>query len=204
MPDAARKLVLASGSTTRRRMLQAAGVHFDVVPSTVDEDQIRTALFERDASVTPAQIAAELAVAKAEQVSGAHPEALVIGADQTLSLAGRLISKAPDLNAARARLMELRGREHLLHSVVALAERGTANFQASDTARLVVRPFTTDFLNRYIALAGGRILHSVGAYELEGLGVQLFEVVDGDYFTILGLPLLLLLSELRRRGVLPA
>lgn len=204
MSDAVRQIILASGSSARRKMLQSAGVDFRVVASTIDEEQIRSARLARDPSASPSQIAVELAVAKAVQVSRAHPQAVVIGADQTLSLSGRLVSKAPDLAAARALLLQLRGREHLLHAAVAIAEDGKVSFDNCDTARLLVRSFTDQFLDRYIEAAGDSILYSVGAYELEGLGIQLFEAIDGDFFTILGLPLLTLLSELRRRGVLPA
>lgn len=204
MADPARQLILASGSSTRRMMLLNAGVHFQVLPSTVDENRVRNELLARDPGTTPAQIAQSLAIAKAEQVSRQHPEAIVIGADQTLSLDGSLVNKAPDLAAARARLLELRGRQHMLHSAVAVAGRGSTSYTFCDTARLVVRPFSAKFLDGYIAAAGERILYSVGAYEIEGLGVQLFEVIDGDYFTILGLPLLPLLSELRSCGVVPS
>lgn len=204
MPETAQGLILASASVARRNMLQSAGLSFRVVPSTVDEDQIRRDLLARRPDAPPSLIAETLAQAKAEQVSAAHADALVIGADQTLEIGGRLVTKAPDAETARRLLLELRGREHQLHSAVALAQHGDADFTICDTATLRVREFSDTFLDRYIADAGDSVLSSVGAYELEGLGVQLFEATDGDFFTILGLPLLHLLRELRGRGVLPA
>lgn len=202
MPEPRPDLILASASRTRRQMLEGAGLAFRVAPSTIDEDDVRRALLSSLPDPTPRRLAEELARAKAEQVSATHPGALVIGADQTLELENRLLNKAPDLPAARRQLTVLRARQHLLHSAFALAHNGRAECITSDQATLRMRDFSDDFLDAYLAAAGDRVLWSVGAYELEGLGVQLFESTQGDFFTILGLPLLPLLAELRRRGVL--
>lgn len=200
MAESPPELILASASQARRALLQNAGLVFRVIPSSVDEHQIRRALLEARPHANARSIAEALAKAKAEQVSATHPHALVIGADQTLELDGRLLSKASDLSAARRQLLDLRGRRHHLHSAFALAMGGRAGCTASETATLVMREFSPAFLDRYLAEAGEKVLWSVGAYELEGLGVQLFQATDGDYFTILGLPLLQLLERLRDHG----
>lgn len=202
MPEPQPDLILASASRARRQMLEGAGLTFRVVSSSIDEDAVRRTLLSRLSDPTPRRLAEELARAKAEQVSAAHPSALVIGADQTLELEDRLLNKAPDLAAARSQLLELRARSHLLHSAFALAREGRTHNVGSDSATLTMRDFSEAFLDTYLAAAGERVLWSVGAYELEGRGVQLFESTQGDFFTILGLPLLPLLGELRRRGVL--
>lgn len=193
-------LILASGSSARRQMLEAAGVAFEVRPTDVDEDAIRTEL--GDAS--PEHVAAVLARAKAEAASRKAPDALVIGADQVLALGRTIFTKAPEIEAARAALRSLAGRRHHLHSAVSLAYAGREVWHHLDTAALAMRDFSDAFLDTYLARAGDRVCASVGAYELEGLGIQLFECIEGDYFTILGMPLLPLLSELRARGILPA
>ncbi len=197
-----RLIVLASGSRTRREMLAAAGVRFEIRPADVDEAAMRDALTADGAIVEPGDIAELLARAKAEVVSRADPEALVIGADQVLALGDRLFEKPPDLEAARRSLELLRGATHQLHAAVVLAERGEVTWTASDAAHLTVRKFSPRFLTDYLEQAGERVCESVGAYQLEGLGVNLFERIEGDYFTILGMPLLPLLAELRARGVL--
>lgn len=199
-PSSPASLVLASGSSARRQMLEAAGVAFEVRPTDVDEDAIRTEL--GDAS--PEHVAAVLARAKAEAASRKAPDALVIGADQVLALGRTIFTKAPDIEAARAALRSLAGQRHHLHSAVSLAYAGREVWRHLDTAALAMRDFSDAFLDAYLARAGDRVCASVGAYELEGLGIQLFERIEGDYFTILGMPLLPLLGELRARGILPA
>jgi septum formation protein len=200
----ARRLILASGSSSRRQMLTSAGVVFDVVPADVDEAAIRQSLAQTQRDIDPVRVASALAAAKAMAVSARYPEALVIGADQILALEGTIFEKVPDLASARVVLTRLRGRCHALHSAVALATGGTLVWQTIDTARLSMRAFSDLFLDQYLARAGAGILASVGCYHFEGAGAQLFERVDGDYFTILGLPLIPLLGELRRQGVLAA
>jgi septum formation protein len=201
MPDP-RPLVLASGSSARRLMLKAAGLEFEIVSPRLDEAEIRRRLLEADASAPPELIAEGLARAKAEAASAGCPHALVIGADQILAWDGKSYSKATDRQAARETLLQLRGYTHRLISAVALVEPGQVTWTAVDSAELTMRAFSERFLDEYLARAGDALLTSVGAYEVEGLGIQLFERVTGDWFTIMGMPLLPLLSELRRRGVL--
>ena len=198
----AREIVLASGSRARREMLAAAGVPFTVQAADVDEPAIRARMRKADANVDPKKIAAALAAAKAEDVSGKIGGSLIIGADQVLALGDELLSKAPSLEVAREALRQLRGRTHELHSAVAFAERGKIVWAHVGTARLTMRDFSDAFLDDYLLRAGDHVGHSVGAYELEGLGVQLFDKIEGDYFTVLGLPLLPVLAELRQRGII--
>jgi septum formation protein len=201
MTHATHEIVLASGSRARREMLAAAGVHFTVQAADVDEPAIRGQMHEIDPHVEPKKVAAVLAAAKAADVSGKRPHSLVIGADQVLALGDALLNKAPSVEKAREALRRLRGRTHELHSAVAFAENGKVTWAHVGTARLTMRDFSDAFLDEYLTRAGDRVGQSVGAYELEGLGVQLFERIEGDYFTILGLPLLPVLGELRARGI---
>jgi len=194
------RLVLASASPARRRLLEAAGLAFEVLPADVDEAGIK-----RRASadhLAPQAVAEILAKAKAEAVGARRPDCVVIGADQVLALEGEIFDKPQDLAAAREHLARLRGGVHVLHTAAALAVAGKSVWSSIAQARLAMRPFTDAFLARYLASAGPAICRSVGAYEIEGRGIQLFEHVDGDHFSIIGLPLLPLLGELRRRGVL--
>lgn len=200
--DRSREIVLASASRARREMLAAAGVPFTVDPADLDELALRNALLAEKKSVAPAHIAEALARAKAEDVSGRHAGSLVVAGDQVLAFGPELLTRAKDQAAARATLLKLRGREHELHSAVAFAEDGHVIWARVETARLFMRDFSDAFLDDYLVRAGDRICQSVGAYELEGLGVQLFERLEGDYFTVLGLPLLPALEELRARGVI--
>lgn len=203
------RLILASGSTARRQMLSAAGVAFAVVPSQVDEAAIKSAILgdTRIDPGTPAQIARELAAAKALDVGRRQLDALVIGSDQVLSLERdvtigpgfELLDKPASRDEARTHLGKLRGRRHALISAVALVSGGKVVWEHCDTARMTMRDFTDAFRDEYLARAGDSVLGSVGCYRLEGLGIQLFDNIDGDYHTILGMPLLPLLSELRTR-----
>jgi septum formation protein len=199
-----REIVLASGSRARRELLAAAGVHFTLQAADVDEPAIRTRLRATDPGVDPKKIAAVLAAAKAEDVSGKIAGSLIIGADQVLALGDELLSKAPSIKEARAALRRLRGHTHELHSAVAFAEKGKVTWTHVATARLTMRDFSDAFLEDYLTRAGDRVSQSVGAYELEGLGVQLFDKIEGDYFTVLGLPLLPVLAELRAREIIPS
>jgi septum formation protein len=196
-------IVLASGSRARRAMLEAAGVVFRVVRPDVDEEAIRLQCQREGMTNGPKVVAQALARAKAEEVSRREPDALTIGADQVLALGAEIFTKPVDVSAARDSLERLAGRRHLLHSAVSLAVGGHERWGHVDTARLDMRIVSKAFLDDYLARAGERVLGSVGAYELEGLGVQLFERIEGDYFTILGMPLLALLGELRAHGALP-
>jgi septum formation protein len=201
-PSPSRRVILASASQARRAMLQAAGVVFDVVPANVDEAAIKAALFTEDSASDPADIAEVLGCAKASAVSRAHPDAVVIGSDQVLSLGPKLFSKPATLDDALLGLKELRGQTHQLHSCAAIAENGAVSWTHVETVDLRMRAFSDAFLEHYLATAGGDIVHCVGAYQIEGLGSQLFDRIDGDYFTVLGMPLLPLLGELRARKVL--
>jgi septum formation protein len=194
----AKPLVLASKSAIRRTMLEAAGIPLEVRPADIDERMVETAA----APSSPAAVATLLAREKALAVSRYLPQRLILGVDQTLDLAGRTLSKPPDRDAARTQLQALAGRRHELHSAVAIVADGRVLFQFTDTARLSMRVFSGEFLDAYLAAAGEAVTASVGAYQLEGLGVQLFERIEGDYFTILGLPLLAVLDFLRGRGSL--
>jgi septum formation protein len=195
---ASERLILASKSAARRAMLADAGVAFSVQVADVDEDAVKAVHDPADA----AGLAVELARVKALAVSRHDADAWVLGADQTLSFDGGLVSKAPDLETARARLSAMRGRTHQLHSGAALARSGQIVWSGVDTATMRVRDFSDAFLDAYLAAEGEGLLACVGSYRLEGMGSQLFEAVEGDYFTVLGLPLWPVLAELRRAGVL--
>lgn len=192
------QLILASRSAARRAMLTDAGVVFSVEDAGVDEAAIKVAM----ADAAPTDLAVELAAAKALAVSRQKPEAWVLGADQTLSFDGGLVSKAKSLDEARQRLGQMRGRVHHLHSGAALAHDGAVVWSGVDSAAMRMRGFSDVFLDAYLAAEGEALLSCVGAYRLEGLGSQLFEAVEGDYFTVLGLPLWPVLAELRRAGVI--
>ena len=193
-------LVLASGSTARRLLLEAAGIPLVVDPADIDERVTEADV--RAAGAGPRAVALHLAEAKALAVSGSHHERLVLGGDQVLALGDTLFTKAPTLPAARAQLERLSGQTHSLHSAWAVARGGEIVASGSVEARLTVRQLSSAFLDRYLAAEGAAVLSSVGAYRLEGLGVQLFERIEGDHSTILGLPLLDMLPALRRLGVL--
>ena len=196
-------LILASGSQTRRKLLEAAGVGFRVVPADVDEDAIRASLADGqqgNSGISPIGMAERLASAKAEEVSRRFPHALVVGGDQILALGEEIFTKPADLAAAATALRRLAGRTHALHSAIALATGGATVWRHVDTARLTMRQLSEAAIDGYLRRAGEQVCASVGAYEIEGLGIQLFDAIDGDYFTILGLPLLPLLHELRRQA----
>lgn len=198
------RLILASGSAARKSMLTSAGLTFDVIPADVDEEAIRSMMITESDCVEAADIASVLAIEKALAVARSNPDALVIGSDQVLALGRRTFSKATSRREARDTLDHLRGRTHELVSAVALAQGDAVVWQAIDSAQLTMRRFSDEFLATYLARAGDAVLGSVGCYQLEGQGIQLFDGVQGDYFTILGMPLLPLLAELRTRGAVMA
>ena len=193
-------MILASMRAAGGAMLDGAGVPFSVLVADVDEDAVKATHDPADA----AGLAVELARVKALAVSRHDPEAWVLGADQTLAFAGGLVSKAPSLIAARTQLAAMRGRSHQLQSGAALARDGQVVWVGADPATMRMRDFSDAFLDAYLAAEGEALMGSVGSYRLEGMGSQLFEAVDGDYFTVLGLPLWPVLAELRRAGVLVA
>lgn len=193
-------LILASGSRHRLALLQAAGIAVEVDRPDVDERAIDATL--EGSGLTPADVATVLAEAKAVNVSERRPDALVIGCDQTLSLDDEILHKAADMEEARRRLLRLSGRTHQLDSAVVLARGGEAIWRHVSTARLTMRQLSPEFIGRHLASVGHQVLSSVGAYQIEGPGIQLFERIEGDQFTIIGLPLLPLLAELRRLGAI--
>ncbi|WP_188259798.1 Maf family protein [Azospirillum tabaci] len=200
MSGAVPTVVLASGSRTRAEMLERAGVRVTLAPAAVDEEEIKLAARAEGAPVE--DVAEALAELKAQRVTRKHPGALVIGADQMLECEGRWFDKPADRDAARVQLQDLRGKTHRLVSCAVVIRDGERLWHHVDRARLAMRPFSDVFLDSYLNAAGDDVLGSVGAYHLEGLGAQLFHRVDGDFFTILGLPLLPLLGFLRVHGVI--
>jgi septum formation protein len=195
-------VVLASASRTRAALLRGAGVPLLVDAAAIDEAEVKASL--RAAKAEPAAMAETLAELKAQRIARRHAGSLVIGADQVLECDGLLFDKPADLAAARDQLLTLRGRRHRLISAVVLVRDGQRLWHYVDRADMRMRDFSESFLDRYLSSAGNAALSSVGAYQLEGVGAQLFANVDGDYFTILGLPLLPLLDILREQGVLPS
>ncbi|MGO9004720.1 MAG: Maf family protein [Beijerinckiaceae bacterium] len=197
---AARPLVLASKSTSRRNLLQSAGIPLVIETAAIDERMIEAPLLARRADGI--EIAEHLARAKAEAVSQSRPDDLVLGADQTLALGGKIFSKPVSRTAAAAQLGALSGQTHTLHSAVCLMRGTVCIFEHVETARLTCRRYDAAFIEAYLACTGEAVLASVGAYQLEALGIHLFERIEGDYATILGLPLLPLLAFLRKEGSL--
>jgi len=195
---AASPLVLASRSAARRTLLAAAGVTVELRPADLDERGLEADVV----SQAPAAIAAFLAREKASFVSRLQPGRLVLGADQMLALGTDRFAKPVDRATARAQLRVLCGRTHELHSAIAFVQDETVLFEHVDTARLTMRSFSDRFLELYLDTVGSAVTATVGAYQVEGPGIQLFERIDGDYFTVLGLPLMVALDFLRRHGCL--
>lgn len=193
-------LLLASGSATRREMLEMAGVPVEVVKPEIDERVIEAPLVA--AGSPPETIAAALACAKALAVSQARPTRFVLGADQTLTCDGEAFHKPQTIMAAADQIAALAGRSHELHSAFVLAKAGSTVAEGVAVARLTMRDLSPDFIIGYLDDVGGAALSSVGGYQIEGKGAQLFDRVEGDHFTILGLPLLAVLAELRDQGLL--
>ena len=191
-------LILASTSDIRQTLLRNAGLDFDVVAARVDEETVRSSMLAEHAS--PRDIADALAELKATKVSAKRPDALVIGCDQVLNLQGRLLSKPATPQEARAQLGDMRGKRHDLLSAAVICEGGKAIWRHVGVVRMTMRSFSDAYLDGYIERNWESIRHSVGAYKLEEEGVRLFSRVEGDYFTVLGLPLLDLLSYLTLRG----
>ncbi|MFZ0095660.1 MAG: Maf family protein [Pseudolabrys sp.] len=187
-------LVLASRSDIRGKILAAAGLRFEIRPSQINERAVEA----KSGAADSAAVARHLARAKADAVAASLPGRLVLGADQTLARGAKRFGKPVDRAEAADQLRALRGRTHELHSALALVRDKEIVFTCVDTARLIMRDFSDRFLNDYLDMAGDAAMNSVGGYQLEGIGIHLFERVEGDYFTILGLPLLPLLSFLRQ------
>jgi septum formation protein len=195
-----KRLILASASPARARLLVAAGIGFDVHPATVDETGLKREAIAQGCD--PATAARRIATEKACSVARLHPGAIVLGSDQILDLDGETISKCRDPQEASALLRRLRGRTHELVTAAVLAVEGAELWNRTDICRMTMRCFTDAFLSEYVSRAGAALVQSVGCYELEGLGAQLFERVDGDYFSVLGLPLIPVLAALREHGVI--
>ena len=193
-------IVLASTSPTRQSMLRNAGLSFTAIAPDVDE----RALVAQHPEWTPEDVARKLAEAKAVEVSTRYPDAIVIGADQVLALGDKVYSKPRDRMQCREQLVELRAKTHALISGLVCARRGTPAWTFSDRALLTMRDFSAAFLDSYLDAVGDDCTTSVGGYKIEGRGLQLFESVKGDHFTILGLPLVPLLDYLRREGEIMA
>ena len=192
------RLILASASEARADLLRNAGVDIDIAPARIDEDEVKAALrAERAPARDQADILAEM---KALAISRTHPGAMVLGADQILDMAGRSFDKPTDRAEAREHLLALRGQRHDLLSAAVIARDGEPIWRHIGRARLQMRPFTEDFLDDYLDRMGDAVTKTVGGYMLEGIGAQLFARVDGDYFTILGLPLIETLGFLRMQG----
>lgn len=198
-------VILASQSAVRAHLLKAAGVNFEIVAANLDESIIRDEIRRTSAGGEDLAMTAARALAreKAKIVSERHPKAVVLGVDQTLSCGGKLYEKPADIDAARASLLALRGKTHQLYVAISAMRGGQSLWQHSETVRLVMRDFSDEFLEDYLKLEGPPpLLSYVGAYALEGRGSQLFKKVEGDYFSVLGIPLLPLLAFLRAEGEL--
>jgi septum formation protein len=193
-------IILASTSAVRRQILDKAGIAFEAMPANVDEGTVKEALLAQ--GIAPRGIADALAELKAMRVSQSHPEAFVIGCDQVLVLEGEFFSKSPDIATLRTLLLRLRGQTHELFSAVVLAKAGSPVWRRVDRARMTMRAFSDEFLDDYLEAEGESLLSSVGGYYYEGRGAQLFSEVVGDFFSILGLPLLPLLAALREQGAI--
>jgi septum formation protein len=194
------RIILASGSPFRKALLANAGVQFSAVPAEIDERAVEAPL--QGSGTTPEDVALILAEAKALDVSERNPGALVIGCDQTLSLGDHVFHKPDGMEGARLHLLSLSGKTHQLNSAVVLARDGATLWRNVSVARLTMRKLDPAFIGRHLARVGDKALGSVGAYQIEGEGIQLFEKIEGDYFTIVGLPMLPLLAALRDLGAI--
>jgi septum formation protein len=193
-----RPLILASRSRVRQALLEGAGIPLEICPADLDERRLEAGI----PSQAPGMVAAHLAREKARAVAKMRSGALILGADQTLALGAARFSKPADIESAREQLRTLSGKAHELHAAIAFVQDDAVLFEYVGVARLTMRAFSDGFLDSYLKCSGAAATASVGAYQLESLGIQLFERIEGDYFTILGLPLLQALQFLRRQGCL--
>ena len=193
------EIILASKSNHRRELLKNAGVRFTAQSADINEREVETPLIE--AGLGGQDVAEVLAIAKAMHISRGNADAYVIGCDQTLSFEGELLHKVKDMHEAQKRLLTLSGKKHQLNAAVALIKNGEVLWSHVEVATITFRKLDPGFIGRHLSDAGDKVLSSVGAYQIEGLGVQLFEKVEGDYFSIIGLPVLPLLAELRKLGL---
>ncbi|MCU0831527.1 MAG: Maf family protein [Rhizobiaceae bacterium] len=195
------RLILASKSPFRAALLKGAGIAFEIADARIDERAVEDALGIDAAPEDRAQLLAET---KALAVSERETDAFVIGCDQILALGPDVLHKATTMEEARRRLLQLQGRTHTLHSALALALNGEILWSDVIPAHMTMRPMTPNFIGHHLAVVGDGILGSVGCYQIEGPGLQLFDAIDGDYWTIVGLPLLPLLKQLRDRRIIEA
>ncbi len=195
-----RQIILASTSPYRTAILANAGLAFETIAPEIDERAVEAAL--EQSGLTPDDLAAVLAEAKAVAVSEVQGDAIVIGCDQTLSLDGEVLHKCTTMEEARYRLLQLSGKTHRLNTAVAIAIGGQTVWRHVEICAMTMRELEPGFIGRHLAAAGDGILGSVGAYHFEGLGIQLFDKVEGDYFSIVGVPLLALLEQLRELGAI--
>lgn len=193
------EIILASKSIHRQKLLENAGVKFTPMSANINEREVEGPLIK--AGLGGEDVAEVLAIAKAADISKSNTDAYVIGSDQTLSFEGELLHKVKDMEGAQRRLLQLSGKKHHLNSAVALVRNGETLWSHVEVATIKFRKLDPGFIGRHLSDAGKTVLSSVGAYQIEGLGVQLFEKVEGDYFSIIGLPVLPLLAELRKLGL---
>lgn len=193
-------IILASRSPFRSAILKNAGVEFSTESADIDERAVEAPLYKSGA--TPQDVAQVLAEAKALSVSENNPDTVVIGCDQTLSMGDQIFHKLVDMDAARRQLLQFSGKTHQLNSAVVLVKNGETLWRHVSVARMTMRDLDPGFIGRYLGRVGDIALSSVGAYQVEGPGIQLFEEIEGDYFTIVGLPLLPLLNELRKENLI--
>lgn len=195
-----KNLILASKSPFRAMLMKNAGLAFTQEVAAIDERAIEAAI--AGSEISPEDLALILAEAKAVDVSSTHPQALVLGSDQTLSLGDEVLHKAENMDEAAHRLSKLSGKTHQLNSAIVLARNGETLWRHVSVAQLTMRTLTPQFIGRHLTRTGKTVLGSVGCYQLEGEGLQLFEQIEGDYFTIVGVPMLPLLAKLRKLGVI--
>lgn len=195
-------VLLASTSPSRRRLLENAGVAFEAMAPDLDEDIIKQALFEGAEPVIAEDLALILARAKTQSLSSRAGGRLIVGADQVLGCGDQIYGKPASREQARDQFLSLRGKAHVLHTAVVCADADGGVWEHVETARLVMRDFSNEFLGQYLALVGDEVTETAGGYKIEGPGIQLFSEITGDYHGILGLPLLPLLAFLREHGVM--
>ena len=194
------RIILASASAARRALLQQAGIIAETNPPTLDEDALKAAYLRQEPAITPADMAARLAAAKAISVSNQNPDSLVIGGDQVLALGTTRYDKPKSIEEARTHLRQLRGKTHYLETAIACARQGEVIWSTLTRPALHMRNLSDAFIESYLDRQGTNMMQTVGGYKLEGEGIQLLSTIEGDYFSILGLPLLPLLEFLRRQN----
>ena len=202
MNESVTRIILASASRSRANLLKAASLRFDIIPSDLDEGEIKSLAVDPRSDIQSSDVALLLAQAKAVSVSQRYPQALVIGADQTLILDEMLLDKPADSQEAQRQLLMLKGKTHLLDTAAACARNGAVFWTTSERSYLTMREFSSKSLANYLNAAGDDLTSSVGGYKIEGPAIRLFSSIEGNYFSILGLPLLAVLQMLRETGVM--